>query len=147
MCNSCVKDLWAEWTWCIHSLVSATGDHQPGETHCRSIVLDCCWTDVCLLWSQTVCFLLYVNITQCRSDQTIFLIICTIACCIMSHFGRLEEFDRLFIYWHWFLFWEVTCLGCAWQCKSGCLPQCSWSQNIQTFAFTFCTNSAFRQSR
>ena len=40
-----------------------------------------------------MCFLLYVNITQRRSDQTNFLIVCTIACCIMSHFGRLEEFD------------------------------------------------------
>ena len=39
-----------------------------------------------------MCFLLYVNITKRRSDQTIFLIVCTIACCIMSHFGRLEEF-------------------------------------------------------
>ena len=40
-----------------------------------------------------MCFLLYVNITKHRSDQTIFFIVCTIACSIMSHFGRLEEFD------------------------------------------------------
>ena len=40
-----------------------------------------------------MCFLLYVNITKRRSDQTIFFIVCTIACSIMSHFGRLEEFD------------------------------------------------------
>ena len=38
-------------------------------------------------------FLLYVNITKRRSDQNIFIIACTIACCVMSHFERLEEFD------------------------------------------------------
>ena len=48
---------------------------------------------MCACIDQGQCFLLYVNITQCRSDQTIFIIVCTIACCIMSHFGRLEEFD------------------------------------------------------
>ena len=91
MCDSCVKDLWAEWTWCIRSLVSATGEpslQDSVQIYCFGLLLD-----VCLHWSRTACFLLYVTITQRRSDQTIFIIVCTIACCIMSHFGRLEEFD------------------------------------------------------
>ena len=40
MCDSCVKDLWAEWTWCIRSLVSATGE--PSQARLSADLL--CWT-------------------------------------------------------------------------------------------------------
>jgi len=45
---------------------------------------------MCACIDQGQCFLLYINVTKRRSGQTIFIIVCTIACCIMSHF---EEFD------------------------------------------------------
>ena len=46
----------------------------------------------CSLYTFLQC-VFYCISTSPNAGQTIFFIVCTIACCIMSHFGRLEEFD------------------------------------------------------
>ena len=91
MCGSCVKDLWAEWTWCICSQLSATGE--PCLARFTADLL--CWTVVgCVLalTKDSVFSTVYQrHQTQVRSNHFYYCL----HYCLLHHvsFWRLEEFD------------------------------------------------------
>lgn len=65
---------------------------QPVKTH-RSIVFDFCWLCAYIKQGQCVPAVYQHRQTQVRPNYFSFLVVSAVACCIMSHFGRLEEFD------------------------------------------------------
>ena len=106
--QSCIKDLWAERT-CFGNRRT-----QPGKTQCRSIVLDCCWIiSGCVLALtkdsvfSTVC---QHHPTQARSNHFYYRLHYSLLHHVL--FWKIRRV-RLFIYWHWFLFWEAKQLTFA----------------------------------